>query len=726
MLEIEYKKLTIAGPKDKLFNAAHVIESAVGSLFLVVEIRMKQEVAQKIFEIITAVLEKENQKITTAIKAAEKVDQEKRFEQLLSRINNALATLASEGYTDWVNQTHIVISSIWQDKLWLSGTGKIKAYLFRAGKLASIDQRISMANATPMKTFTNTIGGQLKSNDKLLLATPQLLKYFPENEILASLEKETASKFVTTVEQRLVDHSHSAAAIAIDMTEVETEPDDLKINFATDTDTTSPNQKVLKDESGLEFPDLNSNDQPTSPSQAKPSKKADGSQKKLGRVASQATRLLKNSRQQIKNWRQKAATHPARKTRAATRFRSAPKTPLGRSLAGNISGLAKKTSRGLLNKFYELPRSSQILAVAFLVMLILFLGSIIVISQKKKQINELSQNEILLEKAINKEKEASDALIYQDKEKAKKLLVEAKDEANKLIAANILKEEAENLIARIDDQLDEAEGITRVDDAILLSELDKKSVNELIGLNDKIYAFDEKTNLIYLLDEANKQLTTVSEESSNLGYFKLAASYEEEGVIYLLTDTPALAEFDAAKKTLTKLDIEIFNNEYEVKDLAQYGGKLYRLVPEAKQIFKHTGTIAGYSKGTDWVMADNDELENAQSLTIDGYIYVLRADGTVNKYLRGKKQNFALASITSPMDNPTSIFTTDNLENIYIVDPKQERILAFNKNNGSLTAQFKSDKFKSLQDVSVDNEEKKMYVLTDGKIYGIVLDIKAE
>ena len=276
---------------------------------------------------------------------------------------------------------------------------------------------------------------------------------------------------------------------------------------------------------------------------------------------------------------------------------------------------------------------------------------------------------------------------------------------------------------RIDDQLDRAEGITRVDDAILLAELENKTVNELIGLNGKIYVFDEKTNHIYSLDEANKQLLTVSGESNNLGHFKLATSNDDEGVIYLLTDTPALVEFDATTKILADLDIEIFNKEYAAKDLAQYGGKLYRLVPEAEQIYKHTGTIAGYSKGVEWVISDTDELENAQSITIDGFIYMLRADGTVNKYLRGAEQNFTLANLTSPMDNPTKIYTSENLTNLYIVDPGRERILAFNKNNGALTAQFKSNKFDELQDVFIDNDEKKMYVLADNKIYGIVIDV---
>ncbi|MFH2105463.1 MAG: hypothetical protein ABII72_04495 [Parcubacteria group bacterium] len=731
MLKAKSDKLVLSNnKKDKIFSDVQVIESDIASsLFFVAAIEMKQETAQKIFEIISTVLEKENQKIITSIRAGEKTDQAERFEQLLNKVNNALATLASEGYTDWINKIHLVISAIWQDNLFLSCAGKAKAYLLRTGNLADIASKVSVKDATPMKTFTSTISGQLTKDDQLFLATPQLLENVSENEIKVRLEEQQPTEFINGLKQSLAESPNSASAVLVNIFNQAEESDDLKINFA---DSVPPTKSITaegEDEEGLSFPDLNSSDNdPTAEVSPHPTveKKENIYLKKLGSAIGQVSQAGKKSAGFIRSLSSKSPSRSTTKSRLTTNRQRDAKLPLGRSLGSNISGLAKETSRGLLKKFYDLPRSSQILAIAFLAMLVLFLGSIIVISQKKKQINELGQNEILLDKALNKEKEAADALIYHDKEKAKDLLLEAKAEANKLIAAGVLKEEADNLIAKIDDQLDKAEGITRIDDAILLAELEKKSVNELVGLNDKIYVYDEKTNLIYLLDEASKELQTVSQESNNLGYFRLAASNDEDGSIYLLTDTPALAEFDAAKKTLTKLDIEIFNKENKAKDLAQYGGKLYRLVPETKQIYKHTGTIAGYSKGTEWVMTDSDELENARSMTIDGYIYVLLADGTVNKYLRGKKQNFALADITTPMENPTKIFTADDLENLYIIDTKKERILAFNKNSGSLTAQFKSDEFKNLQDLFIDKEEKKMYVLADGKIYGIVLDIKAE
>jgi len=413
-------------------------------------------------------------------------------------------------------------------------------------------------------------------------------------------------------------------------------------------------------------------------------------------------------------------------SKKSSQFRSRRKALPPQSLSLRLRNLARNALRNFQTRFRNLPRSSQILAVASLVLVILFAGSIIIIAQKKNEINKLSQNEILLDRALKKEKEAADALIYNDKAKAKELLQEAQTEAEKLIAANILKTEAENLLEKIKGQMDEVSGITRVDNAIVIADIEKKPINTLIGLKDKVYTFDEKTNLIYNLDEESKKLIAISEESNNVGYFKLATADDTNNIIYFLTDSPSLAKFDVAKKTLENKSIDIFNKDQETKDIATYGDGLYRLIPAAKQILKHTKTIAGFSKGTEWVITGEDDLANAQSLTIDGFIYVLKADGVVNKYLRGKKQSFALAEIPEPMDSPTEIFTSENLENLYILDPQNKRVLAFNKKNGLVTAQFQADVFDKLKSIYVDPEEKKMYVLTEEKILGVVLEIKQE
>ena len=57
------------------------------------------------------------------------------------------------------------------------------------------------------------------------------------------------------------------------------------------------------------------------------------------------------------------------------------------------------------------------------------------------------------------------------------------------------------------------------------------------------------------------------------------------------------------------------------------------------------------------------------------------------------------------------------------MEPGKNRVLAFNKNTGDLIIQYNSDKFKDLQDIYIDDEEQKLYILTKDNILGIVLDI---
>ena len=103
---------------------------------------------------------------------------------------------------------------------------------------------------------------------------------------------------------------------------------------------------------------------------------------------------------------------------------------------------------------------------------------------------------------------------------------------------------------------------------------------------------------------------------------------------------------------------------------------------------------------------------------------MLKSDGNILKYLRGTKKDFSIENPQDPLESPTKIFTSEEIENLYITDPNKKRVLAFNKNTGGLSAQLYSDSFDDLKDIFVNGEEKKMYLLNGDKILGMVLDLE--
>lgn len=73
-----------------------------------------------------------------------------------------------------------------------------------------------------------------------------------------------------------------------------------------------------------------------------------------------------------------------------------------------------------------------------------------------------------------------------------------------------------------------------------------------------------------------------------------------------------------------------------------------------------------------------------------------------------------------PFKNPTRIYTNINNDNIYVLDNGNSRIVILDK-NGAYKAQYKADIIKTAKDFDVFEKDKKIFVLSSGKIYQIDL-----
>jgi len=123
--------------------------------------------------------------------------------------------------------------------------------------------------------------------------------------------------------------------------------------------------------------------------------------------------------------------------------------------------------------------------------------------------------------------------------------------------------------------------------------------------------------------------------------------------------------------------------------------------------------------GTNWLTKDsNPELADAQSLTVDGGVYVLKADGTIIEYKQGKKTREIKAKVSPALNNGGQLFTNDQMKNLYILDQQNKRIITINKKD-EFTIQYFSDKFDSLKDFWVDSGENTIYILSGAKVYKI-------
>jgi hypothetical protein len=156
--------------------------------------------------------------------------------------------------------------------------------------------------------------------------------------------------------------------------------------------------------------------------------------------------------------------------------------------------------------------------------------------------------------------------------------------------------------------------------------------------------------------------------------------------------------------------------------IGSYFGNFYLLDSQANQIFKYLPTAdGGYSNPPEaWLQVDVD-LVGVVDMAIDGYIYLLYADGRILKLMGGELAPFEQTELDEPLRGPTAIFTSpdEDTKFLYVADAGNRRIVQFSK-EGQFIRQFRPAEagvFDQLKSLHVDEIGSKFYILSGNSLY---------
>lgn len=190
---------------------------------------------------------------------------------------------------------------------------------------------------------------------------------------------------------------------------------------------------------------------------------------------------------------------------------------------------------------------------------------------------------------------------------------------------------------------------------------------------------------------------------------------EDETNFYLGTDKEITAIDKKTRKEKTLItNINIWK---ALGGIGAYVGNMYVLDKNANQIYKFVG--ANTTSKTNYLLSETD-LSKATDMAIDGSIYILFSDGSIKKYTRGKADSFSLNGLTSPLLRPTRILTSVDLNNLYILDPGNNRIVVLSK-DGTFQNAYTADVLKNARDIAVSEKDKTLFILSKDKLYKLEL-----
>lgn len=158
-----------------------------------------------------------------------------------------------------------------------------------------------------------------------------------------------------------------------------------------------------------------------------------------------------------------------------------------------------------------------------------------------------------------------------------------------------------------------------------------------------------------------------------------------------------------------------------VAALVVYGGNLYLLDSSKSRIWKYTATENGFSAIREYLNPDTlPDLGRATGMAIDGSVWVGTGSGKIWRFTQGKENTFIPQGVEPSFGDNLVIYTSDAVKNLYVLDGQEKRVVVLDKDGIYLAQYVWEGNFQPGQ-LAVSETQKKILLLTEGKIYALEL-----
>lgn len=675
-----------------------------GRLFILLELpKNKVDQQSLIDEIIN--------EAATYFETSQQEDSEMLLEEILHQLNQILPDIsASSKIKSWLSTIDMAIGIIKDDDVFLAGIGNVNALLVQHNQLTPIlDKNVEI---NPSKIFADIISGSLDQGDVLMVSTDALFDYISKEKIKQITKQYSPQGTVIKVNELL-----------------ETVPDFVTFNSifiknATETDRDAvPETKDMAEEK--EEPILVADSHPT------PAKSKFASPDKPKTKTVVDVRGFKNI-SFIKKIQKvfsliglffvmvgKSIGYVGSKIKAGFMFLFS-RNYRQKTDTETLDSIKHITDEKV-SWWQALSLKKKIALGGFFVVLLVFLQSLVMMTQQKDFEEKNQAYDDALVKIEENYNEMEAKLIYNDEEAAEALLLENLEILDNLKASS---PEQEQEIAQKKEELfyklNKVRHINVIPEPAELFDMADKVIDtrNIVQKDGKFYILSDSR--IYLIEDNNLSLVANLQEGQSVQSMTDWPN-ENKLVMSVINTNEELSYsiFDLDKKETVAV-FEPNADNTEVSDLSIYGDNLYVLDASNSQIFKYPESGNGFGGGVSWLQEEVD-LSNAASLTIDGSIYTIDNDGTIRNFLKGAREDFDYHEPRPTIGQNVTIKTFKDSDYLYIIDPQNMRIVILDK-EGNIKDQYASQKFDNLVDLAVDPEEKAIYLLNGEHLYLLAIN----
>jgi hypothetical protein len=607
---------------------------------------------------------------------------EKSLKESLQKANESLERIVKEGNVSWLGNLSFAVVSIKDYELNFTKVGDLKVFLFRQGQTIDIDQKIKFDEIEPypLKLFGNIISGKLAEDDMVLILTKEVLDVFSEEKLLDDAAKisllvpaeEKLRRFKEILDKKKEQLTKiSGVCLLIILSKKAfiqerktlTEPKTLRIfSFK---DAFRPLTNVLKT---IRFPFRK-------PTLKAPQLNLKIPKPKIGQVKIPKVEIKLPRSFQSTFWKKKLKT-------------------------------------------IHLPKN---IALVSAMILFLALGSFIFQKSAERQLKEYQAQ---LNQIQEKVSQAETYLILSEnnpeaEKKANELFMEAWKEISPIFSqASSFPSDFANQVLEskntISENLYQLSKLQTIEEPEIFFEFEAKDFvpQKMTADSQNLYFFTPYSENVYQISQSGEEkiLTTNRKFDSAIPLADSILFFSKPDELITLKG----GQFSQP------LFLPPPYSDFSFDDVSSYSSNLFFLDAEKGRVVKYF-FLENSQWGSPQLWLDSPEKANDfRSMAIDGSIWLLNKDNTVERYYAGTFQaNLDLNVFPSP-EYLSEILASPSLRYFYLLDPIQKRII-ITLPSGEIVKQFQSEKFDNLLDLIISEDEEAIFLLNGLKVYRINL-----
>jgi hypothetical protein len=392
------------------------------------------------------------------------------------------------------------------------------------------------------------------------------------------------------------------------------------------------------------------------------------------------------------------------------------------------------------------PVQRVLIGLAIAIPLVVAVVVIVTLVQRGQSRRE--EREALWQEARDRAVEAEYA---SDPATARPLLTEALGFLDQFLEVQPDDAEALGLKSEIQAQLDLINRVKRIEDVVELNAYaGDADLTRVVVEGMHVFVLDQQSDTVYhhLLDEqqdnalrSDSRETVLTSKGQQVGDVVAGDLWDmvwmptgpdrQRASLVILESGGALLDYDPATGELVSMRLLASERWPPPVYVGSHTGRFYLLDSAASMIWRYSPTPDGYSAGPEeWLQAELD-LTGVVDMAIGDSIYLLYANGTLQKLSMGAPDTFDTQDWDTPPRDPAALFTKppDDTQWVYVADRGNARIVQCNK-EGRFEGQFQltesqaathGDILAHATSLFVDEPGGNAYLLSGHKLYLLAL-----